>query len=173
MTTTLLRSVPTLLAAAMLILAAASGALAHRAHAGLTEIGVNPRTGEMEIIHRVFAHDLHEALGLESLDDTELYDSPEGLALIQAWARSGFSLQTAAGQPVALNYVGAEREGEFTFIYFSAEPPGAGTGLVVDNDLLTALFDDQVNLTNLRGPGGVQSVMQGPGRRQPQALTMG
>lgn len=169
---TLLRPFTTVLAAAILMFAAASAALAHRAHAGLTEIGVNARTGQMEIVHRVFAHDLHDALGYESIDDSELYELPEGLAWVEAWARSGFSLQTVSGEPVELNYVGAERDGEFTFIYFTAQPPEEGSELVVDNGLLTGLLDDQVNLTNLRGPDGVQSVMQGPGRREPQVLTM-
>ena len=44
------------------LLATAAPASAHRVHAGVTEIAVNPRTGEMEVITRVFAHDLAESL---------------------------------------------------------------------------------------------------------------
>ena len=90
---------------------------AHRMHAGVTEIAVNERTGEMEIIHRVYGHDL-----MEALDRTELDASA-----------------------------------------FLAEQ----NAFIVDNDLLSETFDDQVMMTNLRFASQVRTAMQGPGRRAP------
>jgi hypothetical protein len=159
-----LRTWLAVLAGTLLLAAPAS---AHRVHAGVTEIAVNPRTGEMEVMHRVFAHDLLEALGRNQLDADAFLATPEGLETVGAYAAARFRLADAEGRLLDLSYVGAEVEGEFAWIYFAAPEPPVQNAFIVDNDLLADMFDDQVMMTNLRFNSHVRTAMQGPGRRMP------
>ncbi|MBO6797837.1 DUF6702 family protein [Maricaulis sp.] len=140
---------------------------AHRMKAGATEIAVNERTGEMEIIHRVYAHDLLEALGNLELDETELLSSQSGLAQIEQLVRAEFRVAEGDGRLLELTYVGAELDGEFAWIYFTASAPEDTSSFVVDNDILSNAFEDQVMMTNFRFNSDVRTAMQGPGRRDP------
>ncbi|MAK64687.1 MAG: hypothetical protein CMF75_08125 [Maricaulis sp.] len=151
--------------AGMLLLAAPASA--HRVHAGVTEISVNPRTGEMEIIHRVYGHDLLEAVGEETEPAETWLQTEEGLERVGAYAGTRFRMGDGDGNLIALSYVGAEADGEFAWVYFAAPAPEQTEAFIVDNDILADHFDDQVMMTNLRFNSLVRTAMQGPGRRAP------
>ena len=140
---------------------------AHRMHAGVTEIAVNERTQELEIIHRIYGHDLMEALDRTGLDAATFLATPEGLEAAGTYAGETFRMADTDGELLALSYVGAEADGEFAWIYFSAAIPAQQASFIVDNDLLAETFDDQVMMTNLRFNSAVRTAMQGPGRRAP------
>lgn len=157
-----------------LILAVLAGAVlvtapvfAHRMKAGATEVAVNDRTGELEIIHRVYAHDLIEALGNLTMDEAEFMTSESGLDQIENLMRSEFRLAEGDGRLLDLTYVGAELDGEFAWIYFTAPVPDDTSSFVVDNDILSGAFEDQIMMTNFRVDSDVRTAMQGPGRRDP------
>lgn len=152
------------------LLATAAPASAHRVHAGVTEIAVNPRTGEMELITRVFAHDLAEALGELEADAAAFIASPDGLERVGAYALEYLRMADGEGTLFDLTYVGAEVEGEFAWIYLAAPAPADQSAFIVDNDILADHFDDQVMMTNLRFNSHVRTAMQGPGRRAPVRL---
>jgi hypothetical protein len=144
---------------------------AHRLHAGVTEISVNARTQEMEIIHRLFADDLLVALGRDDLEMADYFVSSEGLAEIMTYAETQFRFADSTGLLFELTYVGAELDGEFAWIYFTAPAPNIEAGFAVDNDLLADLFEDQVMMTNMRFDDDVRTAMQGPGSRNPIRLS--
>jgi len=159
-----LRTLLTSLAGVLLVAAPAS---AHRVHAGVTEIAVNPRTGEMEIVHRLFAHDLLTALDRDEQDAAQFLGTEAGLETVGAYAGERFRMADGEGALFDLSYVGAEVDGEFAWIYFVAPQPSETESFIVDNDLLAEAFDDQVMMTNLRFQSHVRTAMQGPGRRSP------
>ena len=133
---------------------AAGPALAHRAHAGLTEIAPDRSGRVLEITHRLFAHDLEPVLFHKVYNDWA--QSPQGVARVGAYSAAHFAL-TADGKPLALDYVGAEPEGEFIYIYFTAPFPKGAARLGVADSLLMDVLDDQVNLVNLTLGGKTQS----------------
>jgi len=147
--------------------AAAGSAHAHRLHAGLTDISVNARTGELEVVHRLYTHDLHPAIGFTALDDSELYETRDGILRLGAYAAARFSMRVEGAGPLPLRYVGAESDGEFTFFYFVGEPPLPGSSVIINNRLLVDSLPDQSNLTNVRRGEEVQSLTQGPDTRTP------
>lgn len=157
--------------AGMLLLAAPASA--HRVHAGVTEIAVNPRTGELEVMHRVFAHDLLEALGRDDVEAGEFLATSDGLETVGEYVAERFRMADGEGQLLELSYVGAEMDGEFAWIYFAAPEPPVHDAFIVDNDLLADAFDDQVMMTNLRFDSHVRTAMQGPGRRDPVRVRFG
>lgn len=145
----------------------AAPAQSHDLHASVTEIAVNPRTGEMEIIHRLFADDLMQALGYESLDETSFYSDPEHIAEIGVYIDRQFRVANPDGLLYAPTFIGAELDGEFAWVYFAGAPPDDQSGFIVDNDILADVFGDQANMTNFRFNSAVRTAMHGPGFRDP------
>lgn len=135
-------------------LSVSSPAFAHRAHASLTEIVWNKSTQEVEITHRLYAHDLEPRLFKKVMSGWE--ESPEGIAQVGAYSAAKFTIRVK-GKKVPLNYVGAEPDGEFIYVYFTAPRFKNGTELSVRDAILTDVFDNQVNLVNLTLDGNTQS----------------
>lgn len=163
----MVRAVFRLVVLAVALCAAASSAYAHRLHAGLTDISINEVTGELEVVHRLFTHDLYPAIGFNAIDDTELYETREGLLRLGAYAAARFSMRIEGEGPMPLRFVGAEPDGEFTFFYFVGEAPEPGSSVIIDNRLLVDFLPSQSNLTNVRRGEDVQSLTQGPDNRAP------
>ena len=162
-----MKPVRILIAALAGLLIAAAPSFAHRVHAGVTEIAVNPRTSEMEILHRLYAHDLMEALDRLEEEASDFVATDEGLEAVGDYAGAHFRVADGEGRVMAIDYVGAEIDGEFIWIYFSAPEPASQDAFIVDNALLAETFDDQVMMTNFRFHSQVRTAMQGPGRRTP------
>ena len=163
----MVRAVFRLVVLAVALCAATSSAYAHRLHAGLTDISINEVTGELEVVHRLFTHDLYPAIGFNAIDDTELYQTREGLLRLGAYAAARFSMRIEGEGPMPLRFVGAEPDGEFTFFYFVGEAPEPGRSVIIDNRLLVDFLPSQSNLTNVRRGEDVQSLTQGPDNRAP------
>lgn len=140
---------------------------AHEFYASMSEVALNERTGEMEIIHRLFADDLMLALGEETLDEASFYSDPDHISEIGVYVASVFRVADPSGMLYDATYVGAELDGEFAWVYFVADAPDDQTGFIVDNDLLAETFHTQANMTNFRFNSQVRTAMQGPGRRDP------
>ncbi|WP_417492159.1 DUF6702 family protein [Maricaulis sp.] len=160
----LVRTIATALAAVGLI---AAPAAAHRVHAGVTEVVISAATGELQITHRVYGHDLIEALGIEPVDEEAWLTSAEGLAAVGNYAQTHFRIGEGDGRLMEPVYVGAELDGEIIWIYFTAAVPQDRSAFLVDNDLLANSFEDQVMMTNITIDSLVRTAMQGPGRREP------
>ena len=144
---------------------------AHRVHAGASEVTLNERTGELEIIHRLFVVDVMDVMGWDQLDPAEALEQDGAIEALGAYVGSLYRMGDHEGRLMQLDYVGAEFEGEFAWIYFTASPPPeSADSFIVDNDILVDLLDDQVNLTNVRWNGRIRTALQGPGRRDAQRL---
>lgn len=129
-------------------------AFAHRAHAGLTEIAISKTNQDMEITHRLYAHDLEPRLFYKVMSGWE--ETPDGIVKVGEYCDAKFNI-TVNGKRLRLNYVGAEPDGEFIYVYFTAPRPKSGDVLEVYDTLLQDAFDDQVNLVNLTLNGQTQS----------------
>ncbi len=129
-------------------------AFAHRAHAGLTEIAPSKVNQDIEITHRLYAHDLEPRLFYKVMSGWE--ETTEGIDRIGEYCAAKFTI-TINGKRLSLNYVGAEPDGEFIYVYFTVPRPKPGDILMVEDTLLHDAFDDQVNLVNLTLNGQTQS----------------
>lgn len=96
-------------AVALALLAVAAGA--HRVPGAVTTLVLVPAAGEVEITHRLPAHDavtlLAPGVGIDSVD---------GLAAISLHVTERFAVRLD-DQPVALNYIGAEIDGDDVLVY--------------------------------------------------------
>lgn len=143
------------MAAGLAGFASAGPASAHRLDAALTLVELAPHGRSVQVTHRLYAHDLEHALDLGAIG-MGWFDSEAGRRTIGLYAARRFGLQTDAGAPVVLDYVGAETEGDLLYVYFTGtlEPTPA---LTVTNRLLHDLSARQINLVNVRRNGQTRS----------------
>ncbi|MDX2224003.1 MAG: DUF6702 family protein [Rhodospirillaceae bacterium] len=143
-------------AAAALI---ASVARAHGFHAAFTVIEQNPRTAALEIIHRIFAADLDLMLAARTGRTNLVAETPEAEKLIDDYIRDTFSLKTAEGRALRLDWVGLKVEVETVFAYQEVPAPGALTGLTVANQMLVETHPGQINTVNVSVGGRTKTLV--------------
>lgn len=144
---------------ALVLLGLVASSTAHQLQAALTTIGVNPRTGLVEIVHRFYAHDAEHALAEASGIEGDIHADP---ALQQAFGRyvaRHFSLTDAEGRALEPELVGAEVEGDFLRVY--QQLPGEAFDRIarVGHDSLQEVWPDQENRVNLRREEGVRTLI--------------
>ena len=126
-------------------------AFSHKFYVSLVQVEFNQETEALEITMKIFTDDLEYAisgsqisygLGTEnepSEADTILYD----------YIRKNFSI-AINGQSYTPNYIGKEVEMDVTWIYTEILGIESIRTVEVSNLMLTELFDDQVNLVNVK-----------------------
>lgn len=135
----------------------------------------NPKTRVFEISIRMFTDDLEAVLTREAGGQAvQLGSGPAGPGnqhdpLIEKYVRKHFALIDGQKQRRAYTYVGHEQEADAQWVYL--ELPYAGTSLeggLMQQSVLTDLFDDQVNLVNIMFQGAKKTlVFRKNGRIQP------
>lgn len=128
-------------------------ASAHKFHTSFAEANYNAETGSLEVSLRTFPDDLAEALRRRpggrvppaEKDRKKAFE--EGVA---AYVGETFRLKTAAGEPVKLKWVGMDAGADSVWLYFEAALPGGVEGAELRSTFLADLYDDQVNLVNVR-----------------------
>ena len=133
---------------------------AHQLKEGFTRVLFNRRTGFIEVMHRFYAHDAEHAVRILADDPkAELHVSTEAQESFGAYAASRFAFRDAAGDAIALSYLGQEIDGAFIWIYQDAPLRDDLDELIVENAILHELWDDQANLVNLEKGGEVVSAV--------------
>ena len=135
-----------------LLCGVALSSAAHRYFFGLTDLSVNPRTNNIEVIHQLTAHDLDNAIA----EQRQIHFSPEHPEyeqLIQTYVEAHFKIvdvQSGKHQEIKLNWIGLEIAKGHVYIYQEANFENFLTGLVVKNDLLVDTYPKQVNTVNYK-----------------------
>lgn len=97
---------------------------------------------------RIFPDDFDRVLMSESGIATHLatkMEPPEADSLVEIYLLEHFNL-TVDGEQVLLQYLGKEPEADAIWCYFESEPVPQPDSILVYNDILTGVFEDQVNL---------------------------
>ncbi len=144
-----------MLAAALLC--AGVPAVAHRFHIGLAEIGFNPKSGSVEVVHTLMAHDIEALLATLGAREADL-TRPEDEALLRKYIESRFYLLGPGKERLPLKWVGMQAGVDSVTVY--QELPNAAMAQVaqVHNALLSDLLPRQSNTVNVRIDGEVQSL---------------
>ena len=144
-----------LLATALLSVSAPS--LAHRFHIGLAEIGLNAKSGSVEVVHTLMAHDIEALLATLGARQADL-TRPEDEALLRQYFDARFYLLGPDKQRLPLKWVGMQAGVDSVTVY--QELPGAAMAQVaqVHNELLSDLLPRQSNTVNVRIDGEIQSL---------------
>jgi hypothetical protein len=144
------------------------GALAHahRFHAGITDISMNPNTGSIEIIHTFMAHDV-EAL-LENLYQRQFdLSDPEDIQIFQRYVEQQFILSSKE-QRLPLKWVGLKIDPNSVIVFQEIEKQTLPEQMAIRQAVLTDFLVDQVNTVNITKNGSTQSLTFTRSKREHQ-----
>lgn len=152
----------TLLAAA-LIAGLAGPALAHRGHAGLTVIEIDPASGAVSVVHRFAAHDVEPALVSIAPEAQPSLDDPRAVAELETHLRQRFRLDID-GAAIPIAHAVTDLAGDNIRVEFSGETTDRSIAAVtIDLDFFPGVHDDQEQQVNVRINGVTRTVVFRPG----------
>jgi len=131
---------------------------AHEMNAGLTKVLFNPRSGNIEIMHRFYVHDAEHAVKQLFDKSADLLNSEQTQQTFSQYVSEHFALATLSGGQINLSLLGGQLDGRFFWVYQEAPIPNGLTGLRVRHSSLLALWPSQVNTVNIEGRGEIQSL---------------
>lgn len=158
------------LLAAGLLLGVASPAAAHRGHAVLTVVELEPISGRATITHRFAAHDVEPALVTIAPAAQPTLDDPAAVDALGRYVGRAFRIGAAA--PVALKLESYAAEGDDVLMTYAAVLPPGTTAVTVDSDLFEETHPDMENQVNVRVRGVTRTLLFRRGS-EPQTLDLG
>ncbi len=138
----------------VLVLAWALGAAAHPLHTTHTEI-VERGGGQIAVTIRAFTDDLHLAVTRAAGVVTD--------STLAAYVRRSLVIGPGGGPPAPLSWEGASVDGDATLLRLRATVPGGLRGRWLRQAMHGELFQDQVNVVQVRYDGRRQSFLFTPG----------
>jgi hypothetical protein len=138
-----------LLRAALLFLS--SFAPVHDYHVSVTQMQYNPAAKSFEVSIRLFTDDLEK--GLSQSHNKQRFvikNNDQNDAVIEAYIRKSFVLTDSQKKALPIKYIGKEQEEDATWVYLEVPFQGTLNGCKLFNTTLMEVFDDQVNMTNVR-----------------------
>ena len=159
------RHAPRALALTLAALAAVAAATphapragAHKFHTSFTEVSHNAEAGTLEVTLRTFPDDLEAAVRRRAANARESAPAKDRAKefeeRVAAYVGETFQLKTENGEPLRISWVGMDAGVDSAWLYFEARLPAGAGGLRLCNRLLFDLFDDQINLVNIKTKDG-------------------
>lgn len=151
------------LLSAALIAALATPVMAHRGHAGLTVVEIDPASGVVSVVHRFSAHDVEPALVSIAPGSQPSLDDPRAVAELETHLRQRFRLDIdGAAIPVA--HAGTDLAGDNIRVEYRGETSDRSIATVtIDLDFFPGVHDDQEQQVNVRINGVTRTVVFRPG----------
>ena len=140
------------------LLFAAFSLSAHQQKTAISTVLFNPRTENIEIMHRFRVHDAEHAVKEIFGKDADIIDSKNTQSQFGEYVHQRFNLYTSNQQPLPLKMVGVELEGQFFWVYQETMQPTRLENLTIRHDALRDLWPEQVNTINVEGKGKLQTL---------------
>ena len=134
------------LLAALALLVLAQPLSAHQQKIVISTIANNPRTGMLEVSHRVPMHDAEHAL--HDMKEADIARNQASRDAFAVYVGNHFRV-VVDGEPLALELLGNEVEGAYLWIYQVTPAIPEGTVLEVRSSILTDIWPSQENRVNL------------------------
>ncbi len=135
------------------------GADAHARRTAITTVLFNPRTQNLEVMHRFYLHDAEHAVQAIFGKGADILRSDSTRLKFSSYVAERFSLRDGdTGELIKLSFVGHDVEGKFIWVYQEAPAPKTHT-LEITHGALRDLWRDQQNTVNVEGDFGVQSAV--------------
>ncbi|HLL16656.1 MAG TPA: DUF6702 family protein [Pyrinomonadaceae bacterium] len=132
---------------------AVAAAAAHKFHTSFTEADYDAPRQSLQITLRTFPDDLENVLSRRNRKAVRLDRKKETEPLLVAYLQETFQLKNAKGEIVKLAWVGMDAGVDSAWLYFEAHLPEGCAGVQLRNQFMFDLFDDQINLVNVKQDG--------------------
>lgn len=137
------------------------GADAHARRTAITTVLFNPRTQNLEVMHRFHLHDAEHAVQEIFGKGADILRSDATRLKFSTYVAERFSLRNGdTGELISLSFVGHDVEGKFIWVYQEAPAPKTRK-LEITHSALRDLWHDQQNTVNVEGDFGVKSAVFG------------
>jgi hypothetical protein len=124
------------------LVAAVAAFTAHPLHTTLTELRYREADRVVDVTVRAFAEDVRAAIGREVTDSAAF-----------GYLRSTFTLTDRVGRPLGVAWCGLRRTDDVLWLCLRAAAPEGASGLRIRAGLLFDLYDDQINIVQVRERG--------------------
>jgi hypothetical protein len=123
----------------------------HDFHTSIADVEYNTKNKSFEVILRVFTDDLEDdvlrVMGKKIIIKMGKDKTPD-IALTK-YLQKYFILKNKKNIPLTINYLGRETNAESTLLFFEIPIKDAPKNMYLQNNVMTELFSDQVNIVNL------------------------
>jgi len=137
---------------AALVLAASTGAVAHKFYMSLTVADHNTAERSLEFTLRLFADDLETAVA--KAGRPLKHGQPGFEDAVFAYIRQTLVVKRADGTPVTLAWVGLENKVDVTWVYVEGRDVASTAGLLVRDAVFQDVYQQQVNMLHLNDARG-------------------
>lgn len=124
-------------------------AMAHKQKEAYTQLLFNQRTGNLEISHRFYVHDIGHAAGKLFQRKVEIISNKTDQQAFADYLKKKFLIKDAQDNLLDLPILGYEIEGKFLWIYQEIPLSENMQVLSVRMQALQEVFADQINHVNL------------------------
>lgn len=136
----------------------AAHSMAHQLKSSVTTVLFNKRTNNIELMHRFYLHDTEHAVAHLFKGKVDIISNKIDQQRFAKYVESHVALQTLNGEPLPLNFVGAQVDGKFFWVYQEAPIPVKIAGIKMSNGALRDLWPSQVNMVNVEGQGKIKTL---------------
>ncbi|MGO2333246.1 MAG: DUF6702 family protein [Pseudoalteromonas nigrifaciens] len=136
----------------------AAPSMAHQLKSSVTTVLFNKRTNNIELMHRFYLHDTEHAVAHLFKGKVDIISNKIDQQRFAKYVESHVALQTLNGEPLPLNFVGAQVDGKFFWVYQEAPIPVKIAGIKMSNGALRDLWPSQVNMVNVEGQGKIKTL---------------
>lgn len=130
---------------------------AHQQKEAITRVLFNPRTNNIEVMHRFLLHDVEHAVKALREGKADILSSKSDRDFFADYVYQRFSITDQDGRVLPLTPVGNEIEGRFLWVYSETPIPPTLSALRVQHNALRDIWPVQVNLVNVEHNGTVKS----------------
>jgi hypothetical protein len=130
------------------LMLAPGSAIAHRFHVGITAIGANAASGNIEIVHTYMAHDVEALLAKLHGRRIDLGLEPDQL-LFRRYVEQRFFITAPGGERLLLRWVGASVDADSIVLFQETDHRALAPAALIHNRVLTDFLPDQQNTVNL------------------------
>ena len=127
---------------------------AHQQKLGVTTISHNPRSQNLEVVHRLYIHDAEHAVKTLFSGDADILKQSTTQKQFAQYVTERFGMYTSA-HALPLTLVGYEVDGQFFYVYQETPMPSDLVELDIRHEVLLDVWPQQSNLVNLEGLGTV------------------
>ena len=131
---------------------------AHQQKTAFSTVLFNPRSENIEIMHRFRVHDAEHAVKQILGKDADIINSKKTQNQFGKYVHQRFNLFDSAQQHLPLKMVGVELDGKFLWVYQETTQPTKLDNMTIRHDALRDLWPEQVNTINVEGKGKLQTL---------------
>ncbi len=134
-----------------------NAAIAHQQKYATTTVSLNARNGNLEIVHRFLVHDAEHVVKHLFSSDADFNNQPETQKNFANYVVDHFNIKLN-DQASVLDVIGFESDEKFFWVYQEVVKPEHITQIQIRQTALHETWPRQVNLVNIEGFGGVNSM---------------